>query len=317
MKKTGYEIYPPAALGLVGIAVAQSPPTRHPCLGCAGRGLCGCTGWLRVDSRSRFSTRVVWEASPLPQAPAAVTGALASPSTCPGVSWSTCGSCSCRSCRSWASCSHQDGRSIRSMCNGDGRHLVGTRSISRAGSTAVIVFAMIAIGLLALATAVRNCVIRAPGEVLRAGGHRAVPGLRLVAVEAAFFDPTGGRTVVAEQGRYIFPAITALAAIAVGGTFGFGRRWQMPLATVLVVAMIGPVLRLAAAHAWAASSRRRGVLGGSVALACVCRNCSCAYDHGPCADGGCGGERSECGDREAVVVLGGQYRSYEQHDARR
>jgi hypothetical protein len=61
----------------------------------------------------------------------------------------------------------------------------------------------------------------------------------LVAVEAAFFTPSGGRTVVAEQGRYIFPAIAALAAIAVGGTYGLGRRWQVPLATVLVLAMIG------------------------------------------------------------------------------
>jgi hypothetical protein len=61
----------------------------------------------------------------------------------------------------------------------------------------------------------------------------------LVAVEAAFFTPNGGRTVVAEQGRYIFPAIAALAAIAVAGTFGLGRRWHVPLATTLVVAMIG------------------------------------------------------------------------------
>ena len=60
-----------------------------------------------------------------------------------------------------------------------------------------------------------------------------------MAVEAAFFAPDGGRTVVAEQGRYIFPAIAALAAIAVGGTFGLGRRWHVPLATTLVVAMIG------------------------------------------------------------------------------
>jgi hypothetical protein len=44
---------------------------------------------------------------------------------------------------------------------------------------------------------------------------------------------------VAEQGRYIFPAIAALAAIAAGGTFGLGRRRQATLATVLVVAMIG------------------------------------------------------------------------------
>jgi hypothetical protein len=62
----------------------------------------------------------------------------------------------------------------------------------------------------------------------------------LVAVEAAFFTPDGGgRTVVAEQGRYIFPAIAALAAIAVAGTYGLGRRWHVPLATVLVLAMIG------------------------------------------------------------------------------
>ena len=40
--------------------------------------------------------------------------------------------------------------------------------------------------------------------------------------------------MVAEQGRYIFPAIAALAAIAVGGTFGLGRRWHVPLATTLV-----------------------------------------------------------------------------------
>jgi hypothetical protein len=66
-----------------------------------------------------------------------------------------------------------------------------------------------------------------------------VPICVLVAVEAAFFAPNGGRTVVAEQGRYIFPAIGALAALAVLGTFGLGKRWHIPLVTTLVVAMIG------------------------------------------------------------------------------
>jgi hypothetical protein len=66
-----------------------------------------------------------------------------------------------------------------------------------------------------------------------------VPICVLVAVEAAFFAPNGGRTVVAEQGRYIFPAIGALAALAVLGTFGLGKRWHVPLVTALVVAMIG------------------------------------------------------------------------------
>jgi len=100
-----------------------------------------------------------------------------------------------------------------------------------------IVLAMVAIGLLALATAVRSRPF-----VRRRGFELAVialfPVSVLVAVEAAFFTPTGGRTVVAEQGRYIFPAIAALAAIAVAGTFGLGRRWQIPLATVLVVGMM-------------------------------------------------------------------------------
>jgi Predicted membrane protein (DUF2142) len=101
----------------------------------------------------------------------------------------------------------------------------------------VIVFAMVTIGLLAIATAVRN------RSVLRGRGFELAvialfPVSVLVAVEAAFFSPIGGRTVVAEQGRYIFPAITALAAIAVGGTFGLGRRWQIPLVTVLVVGMM-------------------------------------------------------------------------------
>jgi hypothetical protein len=45
--------------------------------------------------------------------------------------------------------------------------------------------------------------------------------------------------VLAEQGRYAFPAAAALAVIAVGGTFGLGRRRHVQLATALVVAMIG------------------------------------------------------------------------------
>lgn len=103
---------------------------------------------------------------------------------------------------------------------------------------AVIVLTVGVVGLLALSAAVRNW------RAVRSRAFEVVvvalfPICVLVAVEAAFFDPTGGgRTVVAEQGRYIFPAITALAAIAVAGTFGLGRRWHIPLATTLVVAMM-------------------------------------------------------------------------------
>jgi hypothetical protein len=101
-----------------------------------------------------------------------------------------------------------------------------------------IIAGMAAVGLLAFSTVVRERV-----AALRRSFEIAVialfPLCVLVAVEAVFFTPNGGRTVVAEQGRYIFPAIAALAAIAVGGTYGLGRRWHVPLATLLVVAMIG------------------------------------------------------------------------------
>jgi hypothetical protein len=102
----------------------------------------------------------------------------------------------------------------------------------------LIIFAIAVVGLLAMSTAVRErLAVRA--RVFELGVIALLPVCVIVAVEAAFFAPNGGRTVVAEQGRYIFPAITALAAIAVAGTFGLGRRWHVVLATTLVVAMIG------------------------------------------------------------------------------
>jgi hypothetical protein len=101
-----------------------------------------------------------------------------------------------------------------------------------------ILAAMIAVGVLAVSTVVRERVAAA-SRFFELAVIALFPVCVLVAVEAAFFDPSGDRTVVAEQGRYIFPAIAALAAIAVGGTFGLGRRWHVSLVTVLVVAMIG------------------------------------------------------------------------------
>lgn len=101
-----------------------------------------------------------------------------------------------------------------------------------------IIVAMAAVGLLALSAAVRERAALLK-RVFEVAVIALFPMCVLVAVEAAFFAPDGGRTVVAEQGRYIFPAIAALAAIAVAGTFGLGRRLHLPLATVLVVAMIG------------------------------------------------------------------------------
>jgi hypothetical protein len=102
----------------------------------------------------------------------------------------------------------------------------------------LIILVMGAVGLLALAAAVRERAA-ASARAFEIAVIGLFPVCVLVAVEAAYFAPNGGRTVVAEQGRYIFPAIAALSAIAVAGTFGVGRRWHVAMATTLVVAMIG------------------------------------------------------------------------------
>jgi hypothetical protein len=66
----------------------------------------------------------------------------------------------------------------------------------------------------------------------------SVPIVVVAGVEAAYFTliiPTDG---VAEQGRYVFPAITALAAIVIAGCLGLGgRKRAVPMAAALVAAL--------------------------------------------------------------------------------
>jgi hypothetical protein len=54
----------------------------------------------------------------------------------------------------------------------------------------------------------------------------------------AYYAPNG-RSGLAEQGRYAFPAIAALATLAVFGTLGVGRRLAVYALTALVTLMIG------------------------------------------------------------------------------
>jgi 4-amino-4-deoxy-L-arabinose transferase-like glycosyltransferase len=100
-----------------------------------------------------------------------------------------------------------------------------------------IALTMLACGALAGLVLVRERVAAAP-RTLELAVIALVPICVVAAVTAAYFTP-GGRFVPAEQGRYLFPAVAALATIAVGGTFGLGRRWHVPLLTALVVATIG------------------------------------------------------------------------------
>ncbi len=59
----------------------------------------------------------------------------------------------------------------------------------------------------------------------------------VLGVEAAFYTE-GVRPVVAEFGRYAFPAIAPLAVLVVGSLHAFGRRGALTAAAVLVPAMI-------------------------------------------------------------------------------
>jgi hypothetical protein len=57
------------------------------------------------------------------------------------------------------------------------------------------------------------------------------------AVEAAYFTIAWPVDGTAEQGRYAFTGITALAAIVIGGCLGLGRRRALPAAAALVAGL--------------------------------------------------------------------------------
>jgi hypothetical protein len=65
----------------------------------------------------------------------------------------------------------------------------------------------------------------------------AMPVAVIMGFEAAYFSQTP-RTLIAEFGRYAFPAIGAVAILVAGSLHAFGRRWMLTVGVVLVVAMI-------------------------------------------------------------------------------
>ena len=67
-----------------------------------------------------------------------------------------------------------------------------------------------------------------------------VPVTVVFAVDAAYFTLAGlPLNGTAEQGRYGFPAITAVAVIAIAGCAGTGRRRALPVAAGLCAALLG------------------------------------------------------------------------------
>jgi hypothetical protein len=64
-----------------------------------------------------------------------------------------------------------------------------------------------------------------------------VPVAVIVGFEAAYYTP-GVRPVIAEVGRYAFPAIAPLAILVVGALHAFGRRGMLAAGTALLALMI-------------------------------------------------------------------------------
>lgn len=65
----------------------------------------------------------------------------------------------------------------------------------------------------------------------------ATPVMVIAAVERAFSTP-GQRLLIAEMGRYAFPAIGALAILAAGAWAAFGERWAARITTAVVVSLM-------------------------------------------------------------------------------
>lgn len=99
-----------------------------------------------------------------------------------------------------------------------------------------IVVAMLATLVLGARTLVSNgaaALRRAPELLFLA----SIPVVVFAAVEAAYFTLAWPVDGTAEQGRYAFTAITALAAIVIGGCLGLGRRRALPAAAALVAGL--------------------------------------------------------------------------------
>jgi Predicted membrane protein (DUF2142) len=100
----------------------------------------------------------------------------------------------------------------------------------------LIFLVMLAVLPLAVVAARREwAFVRA--HALEAGIVILMPLAVVAGAEAAFYT-TGTRPVIAEFGRYAFPAIAPLALLVVASLHAFGRRWVLPAATVLLVAML-------------------------------------------------------------------------------
>jgi hypothetical protein len=100
----------------------------------------------------------------------------------------------------------------------------------------VILAAMIATPILGVVAIRREwCFVR--GHLLEFALLVLIPLAVFAGFEAAFYTP-GSRPVIAEFGRYEFPAIAPLAVLVVASLHAFSRRWIVYVGAGLLVAMI-------------------------------------------------------------------------------
>jgi hypothetical protein len=101
---------------------------------------------------------------------------------------------------------------------------------------AVILAAMLLVPLLAVVAALRERAYLRRNAV-EAALVLLMPIAVVAGFEAAFFT-TGSRPLIAEFGRYAFPAIAPLAVLVVASLHAFGRRWALMVGVGLLVAML-------------------------------------------------------------------------------
>jgi hypothetical protein len=105
-----------------------------------------------------------------------------------------------------------------------------------------VVYAVIMLVLLALTALGVAAAARRFGELRDRLPELAVllvlVGGTLGVMIAAYYSPTPQGALYPEQGRYVFPAITSLAALFALATLGAGRRLAAPLVTGLATAVV-------------------------------------------------------------------------------
>ena len=108
---------------------------------------------------------------------------------------------------------------------------------SRTGCYYVILAVMLAVPILGLVARCGASGASCAATLLESRVLLLMPIAVVAGFEAAFYT-TGARPLIAEFGRYAFPAIAPLAVLVVASLHAFGRRWCCSPAPACSSAMV-------------------------------------------------------------------------------